>query len=218
MYHSITFGEKHTYKDWGLIPTERPAFDMPAVKTVYVDIPGADGAVDLSTALTGAVVYENRTGSFEFRVVPKEDWACVYSEIADYLHGQKMKIILDDDPCYYYYGRPQVSKWKSDENASLVTIDVTADPYKYELYSSTEDWVWDTFNFETGIMREYRDLAVNGALDFTFQGSRKKSSPSFTVASEDGKGLQLVNKTAQPWVTVTLSDASLSPSKGYRNS
>ena len=42
---------------------------------------------------------------------------------------------------------------------------MTADckPYKKELADSTaEDWLWDTFLFEDGIIREYGNIVVNG--------------------------------------------------------
>ena len=53
MYHSITIGTKNTWDDWHLIPKSRPLVNPPSVKTNVVDIPGGDGALDLSTALSG---------------------------------------------------------------------------------------------------------------------------------------------------------------------
>ena len=69
MYHSITFGDKNTWDDWHLIPSSRPLFNPPTPKTKYQDIPGANGKLDLSEALTGYPVYDNRIGSFEFYVM-----------------------------------------------------------------------------------------------------------------------------------------------------
>lgn len=50
MYHSIIFYKNddftsglNTYDDWFLIPTSRPVFNPPAVKTKYIDIPGRTG-------------------------------------------------------------------------------------------------------------------------------------------------------------------------------
>ena len=191
MYHSITFGGKNTWSDWGLIPTSRPVFSPPSVKTVYVDIPGADGSIDLSDVLTGDVKYENRSGSFEFRVDRSRNWSIVYSEILNFLHGQKLKIFLDDDPGYYYYGRAQVNQWKSDKNFSLITIDAFVEPYKYEKYSSLEDWVWDTFNFETGIIREYKNIRVDGELRLDIIPTRKMIVPTITVMLDEGATMRV---------------------------
>lgn len=210
MYHSMTFGDKHTYKDWGLVPTSRPVFDPPSPKTTYVDIPGGDGSLDLTEALTGDVKYEMRKGSFEFLVKGRRDWTRVYSEISDYLHGQRMKIMLDDDPPYYYLGRPQVNTWKSEKKHSTITIDAVVDPYKYEIFSSIEDWKWDSFNFETGVVRDYRNIQVDGSLTYNIPGTRKAVVPTFTVVSDDGSGIKVQNRSnVYGWSrTVTLADGT----------
>ncbi len=200
MYHSITFGNKNTWDDWFLIPSSRPVFNPPEAKTLFLEIPGADGVIDLSTALTGDVRYGSRTGSLEFIVDNgHKEWFELYSDIADYLHGQKMKAILEDDPSYYYEGRFTVNEWKSDKLHSLITIDYVVDPYKLELFSGIENWLWDSFNFETGIIREYKNLSVDGTLNFYIEGSRKPIVPTFIVSSSNGKGITVVyNGTSYP--------------------
>lgn len=192
MYHSIIFGDKNTWADWFLIPTSRPVFNPPVPKTKFVDIPGADYHLDLSTSLTGDIAYEARKGSFEFIVDNgHKEWADLYSEIMDYLHGKLLKATLEDEPVYYYEGRFEVNEWKSERYNSKIVIDYTVAPYKYETYSSLEDWIWDTFNFETGIVREYKELKVDGKLEFVIVGRRMSVTPSFIVKSNDGKGLKV---------------------------
>ena len=114
--HGITFGERHTWRDWRLVPTSRPVFLPPEVKTTEIDIPGSDGSLDLTESLTGDVKYKNRVGSIEFQVENRSNWADVYSEIMNYLHGKQMKAILDDVPNFYYLGRFSINNWKSDKN------------------------------------------------------------------------------------------------------
>ena len=148
MYHSVTYGEKNTWDDWHLIPTSRPLFNPPGVKTSYLDIPGANGIIDLTESLTGYPVFENRTGSQEYIVSNGyKPWDVIYSEIMNYLHGQRMKAVLEDDKAFYYEGRFNVNQWKSDKNWSLITIDYDVYPYKKELNSSVEDWFWESFDF-----------------------------------------------------------------------
>lgn len=194
--HGITFvnsagTSKHTWKDWKIVPTSRPVFLPPSVKTVTVDIPGADGILDMTESLTGEVQYNNRTGSVEFQVENRNSWYDVYSDIMDFIHGQQMKAILDDEPVYYYTGRFSVNEWKSEQYRSKIVIDYNVEPYKMEMFSSLEDWEWDSFNFETGIIREYKDLRVDESLTFVIEGRRKSVIPSFTVASDDGSGLRV---------------------------
>lgn len=194
--HGITFvnnagTSKNTWKDWKIVPTSRPLFLPPNVKTVKVDIPGADGILDMTESLTGEVQYNNRTGSLEFQVENRSRWYDVYSDIMDYMHGQQMKAILDDEPVYYYKGRFSVNEWKSDKYRSKIVINYDVEPYKMEKFSSLEDWEWDTFNFETGIIREYDNLRVDGTLAFTIPGTRKSVIPAYTVVSDDGTGLKV---------------------------
>lgn len=188
----VTFGTKHSYRDWGLLLKSRPVISPPSPKTVYVDIPGSDGIIDLTESLTGDVKFDNRTIKCEFVVLDARNrWSDIYSEIMDYLHGQRMRVRLDEDPTYYYEGRLQVNEWKSDKVTSTITIEGDVEPYKMEMFSSLEDWEWDSFNFETGIIRDYKEIRVDESLTFTIEGRRKSVVPSFTVVSDDGSGLQV---------------------------
>ena len=147
MYHSINFGEKNTWSDWHLVPSSRPVFNPPSLKERYLDIPGGDGAIDLTEALTGYPVFNNRTGSLEFIVMNDYwPWTEAYSTICDYLHGRKMRAVLEDDSEYYYEGRFKVNRWKSDKAYSLITIDYTVAPYKKRLSPTVINMVAGTDN------------------------------------------------------------------------
>jgi hypothetical protein len=201
MYHSIIFGGKNTWADWYLIPSSRPVFNPPSPKTKYVDVPGADWHLDLSTALTGDIQYNGRSGSLEFIVdngqlsdYKADTWYKLYSEILNYLHGKLMKATLEDDPSFYYQGRFSVNEWKSEQHNSKIVIDYEVSPYKYEAFSSLEDWEWDTFNFETDIVRDYKDLRVDGTYELVIIGRRMSVTPVFEVKSDDGKGMTVTFK------------------------
>ena len=201
MYHSLIIGDKNTWADWYLIPSSRPVFNPPSPKTKFVDIPGADWHLDLSTVLTGDIAYESRTGSIEFIVdngqlsdYNADFWYRVYSDILNYLHGKYMKCKLEDELSFYYQGRFSVNEWKSDPHNSKITIDYTLSPYKYEEFSSLEDWEWDTFNFETGIIREYKDLRVDGSRELIIYGRRMAVTPSFIVSIDKGKSMKVTFK------------------------
>lgn len=144
MYHSITFKPldattpKNTWTDWHMIPSSRPLFNPPPVKTKYIDIPGADGDFDISTLLTGRPVYGNRTGSFEF-ILTKYDvsWVKTYSDIQAYLHGKHLRATLEDDPLYFYEGRFAVAQWDSAADYSRITINYNVLPFKKLVSSPT---------------------------------------------------------------------------------
>lgn len=186
MYHSITIGDKNTWDDWHLIPTTRPLFNPPSVKTNMIDIPGGDGVLDLTTALTGRPTYNNRTGSWTFIVQNGfKDWATLYSEIMAYLHGQKLRAVLEDDPSYFYEGRFSVNQWKSDKDWSQIVIDYNVGPYKNGITNIGSDWLWDPFSFETGVIRNYKNLSVLTTLTVVVIGDTADLVPVI-IASESG--------------------------------
>ena len=123
MYHSVTFGDKNTWDDWRLVPASRPVFNPPAQKVKTLAIPGGDGVIDLSQSLTGYPVYQNRTGSIEFIVMNDfKPWHMAYSDIMDFLHGQKLRAVLEDDPEYFYEGRFTVNAWKSEKDCLVLSL------------------------------------------------------------------------------------------------
>lgn len=190
MYHSIYIGEKNTWDDFHLVPSTRPVVASPEVRTMYIDVHGTDGTLDLSTALTGGIQYKNREGSWSFVVANwYENWEVIHHKLSNYLHGKQFKIVLEDDPHYYYLGRLSINEWKSDKINSSVTINYYLDPYKYELNTSIEPWLWDPFNFETGIIREYGDITVDGTTTLEVLGSSRPCILKFVVDSSDHRGM-----------------------------
>lgn len=143
MYHSITFGTisngiisgKNTWDDWHLIPSSRPTVAQAGVSISQMDIPGRkDGPINSTNFLTGTPVYSARSGNFEFYVDnDHEYWETIRMNIANYLGGKKMKMILEDDPDYYYEGRFALNNWQSEANWSIVTISYALEPYKYRI-------------------------------------------------------------------------------------
>lgn len=215
MIQSITFGDKNTWDDWKILPEERPVFAPPKPKTTYIDIPGGNGALDLSESLTGYPIYENRTGSFKFRVMNDYvEWHERYTEIMEHLHGRCMNAILADDPNYFYRGRFSVDAWESGDTWSLITIGYTVDPYKWSVLSSVDQWLWDPFNFEKDVIWEqsFSNIAINSPSDWTrdtFDGvlfGKSPISPVFNVSDSNGLTVRFVNAYLGIDETVYLVD------------
>lgn len=156
---------KNTWADWHIVPTSRPLVAPPNVKTAYVDAPGMDGALDYTEALSG-VRFDSREGSWTFVVLrddydmPYQEWNVLYSEIMGFLHGRRMRVHLESDPHFFYYGRFFVDEWQSQKDYSTITIRYSIDPYKTPVNSTiSEDWTWDDL-FDTIIY--YGTFDVNG--------------------------------------------------------
>ena len=154
--HAITFTSldgtvsKHTWEDWHLIPTSRPTMSIPGTQNKFVEIPGMDGSYDISDYLRADTAYTDRSGSFEFVVDnDHEDWLTVYRALITFIHGQRLKMTLEDDPEWYYEGRFTVDEWKSEPARSKIAISYRVAPFKYSIYGDfVQNVLWDTFCFE----------------------------------------------------------------------
>lgn len=165
--HSVSFGtlvtrssggltyydfsdDANTWTDWHLIPSSRPSIAHPSFITKFVEIPGADGVLDLTTFLTGRPVYGQRQGSLSFIVDNwHEGWETIRRKMVDLLHGKRTKMRLMDDPGYYYEGRFTVGQWNSGADHSTIQISYQLDPYKLKIQEEgTSPILWDPFNFE----------------------------------------------------------------------
>lgn len=131
----VTFGDFHSWNDFSLILSSK-TIGTPSPKTEIIDIPGGDGVLDLSEFF-GEVKYSNRPLSFDFStIVPQSEFMDLFSKVQNALHGQKMRIVLDDDSDWYYVGRITVSEWKAEKSVGRFTMDCDCEPYKYR-YSET---------------------------------------------------------------------------------
>ena len=185
----VSFDDIHTFEKWELILSHTD-ISFPEPKKEKVDIPGADGELDFSKSLTGDIKYKNRIITFTFATTKKYDlWKSLLSDMANYLHGQEFeRIILDEDQNFYYKGTAEVNEFKSNKSIGTIVIECDVEPYKYDLFSSDEDWEWDPFDFETGIINETRDLVVDGELEVSILGRRMKVVPKFVCENQ----LQLI--------------------------
>lgn len=107
----------------------------PEPKTYTVDIPGGDGVIDLTSALTGDVAYSNRSQSFTFMVVDPDSFERVKTDVSNFLHGKSFDYQMTMDPGYTYHGRFSVTEYSHAVYAypglvGVFTVDIDADPYK----------------------------------------------------------------------------------------
>lgn len=107
----------------------------PEPKTYTVDIPGGDGVIDLTQALTGDVAYKNRQQTFPFMVVNPDSFERVKTDVSNFLHGKEFDYQITMDPGYTYHGRFTVNEYSHALYAypglvGMFTVSVDADPYK----------------------------------------------------------------------------------------
>ena len=160
--NGVTFGNYHSFKDLNLIRIAKE-IGSPDIKTKKVDIVGADGSLDY-TEYFGGVKYGNRTLSFEFNYIIG-DFMTAFSSVQDKLHGQKLKITLDEDADSYYIGRLSVSPFTNDKNIGNISIECDCEPWKYKKNKTVVT------------------SAISGSKTITLTNSRKKVVPTVTTTA-----------------------------------
>lgn len=151
--HSITFGDKNTWRDWHLYTMTQPVFALPKHRSKTVEIPGRSGELDLSDTVTGYPMFENRTGTFKFFLGDSfSRYMIVFDEIVDYLHGRRMDAVLSDEPGWIYTGRFTVDTRECSPKHGLIVVGYSVDPYKWAMEWTDEPWLWDPFSFVDGVI------------------------------------------------------------------
>lgn len=127
-YKGVTFDTIHT-SSYNMILSKK-SIESPVPKTETVDIPGGDGVLDM-TEYFGDVKYKNRKITLVFSInLTGPELLDTYSDILNDLHGKHFeKIILDDDPDYYYTGRVTAVTLAEGEINKL-TVECSCEPYK----------------------------------------------------------------------------------------
>lgn len=197
----------NTWFDWYIVPSSRPSIAQPTPKEERLDLPGANGDIDLTSILTGYPVFNNRTGTIEFTAMnTTRNWSDRYSKIASFLNGQKMYMILLDDPLWYYEGRFTINDWESDPKWSKISVSYTLYPYKRSLTKVNEDYLWDSLDFDDGIIiqKMFTNLTIDisSTITSTFPDVLGTGALSGTVSvTENG---ETVTKTAPQLVQMFL--------------
>lgn len=212
----VTFGNYHSYNDFSLILASKE-IGAPSVKTMKIDVAGADGSLDL-TDFFGEPKYENAIHKFQFStIVPQSEFAATFSAVKNAIHGKKMRVILDEDPQFYYVGRLTVSSFTSSQGIGSISIEADCEPYKYKLDKTVVSRAVD--GTEIIVLTNSRKRAVpevlieaESSLNIVYQGSNvwDLGSGSFTLPElELAEGDNAVTVTGTGNITFTWQEAGL---------
>lgn len=207
-----------TWIDFHLIPAERPTVELPSANTKIVNIPGRRTPLDFSTYLTGHSTYANRSGSWTFYtdvdfVDSFGGWIAFDKELKSKLHGRTRKIVLQDDPSYFYVGSLTLGEWATGESFSSITISYNLYPYKKALLSTMDMWLFDDFDFDNGYIQYLEDVEVNGTAYINVLGSPERISPHISGT----EGISIAKYENGAWVSYgTVYTGSISSAKAIR--
>ncbi|MFT3982283.1 MAG: hypothetical protein QM697_00135 [Lachnospiraceae bacterium] len=179
MSYDVMFDNKGSFSDFGM---KFKSYDltMPEAKINRIQVPGSNKIIDYSE-VSGDVFFEQRKITLIFAYYGNfSRWHTALSEFSNYVNGAQRKIVLPTDKSFYYYGRAAINPEKVNRVLGTVTVEVTVDPYKKEIEDSTENYEWDTFDFENGIVRDYGNKTVPCTIAII--GRREKVIPIFTCS------------------------------------
>lgn len=178
----------HTLDDWQLALGNNNYIGEPKMETTYIQIPGRNGLIDASEAITGRRVFKKRPLAFELGGKnPRLNWDGIISKMRNEIHGRVCRITLDNDRAYYWRGRVFLEDFDRFRELGTFTLSVpNAEPYKYSLTTSAEPWLWDPFNFETGIITYIGAVTISGTETITIPAGYMPTSPEIVVSDLSG--------------------------------
>lgn len=178
----------HTLDDWQLALGNNNYIGEPKMETTYIQIPGRNGLIDASEAITGRRVFKKRPLAFELGGKnPRLNWDGIISKMRNEIHGRVCRITLDNDRAYYWRGRVFLEDFDRFRELGTFTLSVpNAEPYKYSLTTSAEPWLWDPFNFETGIITYIGAVTISGTETITIPAGYMPTAPEIVVSDLSG--------------------------------
>ncbi len=132
-------------------------------RTQFVEVPGRDGELDLSTALTDGVPrYGNRTltATFERSDGTRLDREAAINTMVNWLDGWRMDIRLPDDELHYLTGRVHVAKEYNDPAHAAVTVTAICDPWRYHINETVLSMTAETEAQPTRLVNAGRKTVV----------------------------------------------------------
>lgn len=116
----------------------------PEPKTFSVDVPFANGSIDLTESLTGGVSFRDRSITFELQKLrPKNTWQSSYHNLLNLFQGKKVRIQMPYDDDHYFLGRIKFNELTRGDYMS-VACSAIVEPYRYKNLLTTQTFDVDT--------------------------------------------------------------------------
>lgn len=128
----------NTLTEYGLCILDDLVIGEAKLKENYVDIPGANGSLNLSYAPQGYAVYEDREISFTlFKGVDDVALETIRAELANSFHGQEVDLMLPNDATHFWSGVIQFGAM-SGYNSGKIPVKFRAQPYKTHIITGAK--------------------------------------------------------------------------------
>lgn len=137
MLHGVIINSTNTLTAYGLFLCADLNIGEPTLKENLVDIPGGNGALNMSYSPQGMPVFNNREISFTLAArMTDTDRATAVSALRNLWHGREVNLTLPDDLTHYWHGIISFGD-VGGFNKGTIPVRMTADPYKYKATETT---------------------------------------------------------------------------------
>lgn len=210
MRDGISFGEKHSFRDFGLTIASRN-IAIPEKRLIKVTIPYMHGAYDYS-ALNGFPSYDERKITYAFDVIGstvvemEQEKAAVMAWL---LTAQDVDIFDDAYPDTHFHGSYDSATWDEDDSQGLLTVVFSVYPFRLAneqsvLEFTTAEATKNAFN--DGVPVNAKIISPQGATIKFGGGNYAIGSGGFDVLLSNGDN------------PITVQQEQLLPYSGYEDS
>lgn len=198
----IRFGTRWAHADFGLIVAPY-AVPQPEPQTNYVDIPGRDGALDLTEAF-GTVRYLDR--EIPLTLYARSPFDAAVSSFAAAVHGRRMNVIFDRDPTFYYDTRITIDGVEKEDGYCTLSLSCKAKPYKQKnTVTTVSESVTDTavITLVNGRMPVVPTITVTAQMTITYTLNRQAYTATLAAGTHTVSSLVLPEGDTEVTVTGT---------------
>jgi hypothetical protein len=162
--------------------------DAPEPKLSYAEVAGADGAIDISTAISdGNMLYNRRELVFEV-AFSSEPMLALQRRLGTLYHGKTVQVTTDDAPDTYWLGRCIFSDWQEEDGYVTCTLTVDAEPYRYLTDETTLTVVAASSPGASATLANAR-MWVSPVVDASAAVTIVTEQASYALAAGDGQHL-----------------------------
>lgn len=157
---------------------------FPSPKTEYITVPHSSTVLDF-TAMFGRPAFGMRTIKATMLYIGTwADWHTAINAFAKYAQGVLLNIVDTSDDAFYYVGR--CNSVPTHDSYYMAPIEITWDclPFKYAVQGTADPWLWDPFNFLTGIAVDTGSITVSGSGTMIMPDSPQPVTPHVTTDAD----------------------------------
>lgn len=162
MLHGVIINGVDTLTQYGLCMLADYTIQSPSLRENRITIPGVDGSIDVSTALTGQPVYNDRSISFTlFKRTTDEELNEIRRQLMDLYHGQNVTVQFPFDSEHNFNGKLQFGDMSG---CGIIPCVMLANPWRLK--------TCDTTVTRSDLSTSYKTIVLNN--------SRKPVTPTIT--------------------------------------